>query len=479
MAEAAEESTYVWSHKARITLFLSAMRHFRDTLRENGTAVHYRQLDHPRNHGSLSLELKRSIDILKPQRLVLTQPGEWRVQKALTTIAEAANLPLEVCNDGHFFETLEGFSQYAGEGKALRMASFYRKMRRATGILMTGDKPEGGKWSYDTENRGTFSKTGPGKIPQPKSFSPDGTTREVMKLVEKRFSGHPGRLTHFDWPVNPGQASKALADFTQKRLPQFGTYQDAMWTKCSYLYHSRLSSAMNLKLLNPREAVTSAERAYRNGSAPLNSVEGFVRQVLGWREYVRGVYWHFMPEYEALNALNANAPLPPFYWTGDTEMNCLRETIRQTLDTGYAHHIQRLMVTGLFALLLGVDPREVHRWYLAIYVDAVEWAELPNTLGMSQFADGGIMASKPYVASGKYIGKMSNYCRRCRYDPSQALSDDACPFTTLYWDFLIRHGPALRENPRMGLQLRNLDPFSKEKCRAIAAKTSTLRKNIQ
>jgi deoxyribodipyrimidine photolyase-related protein len=327
-------------------------------------------------------------------------------------------------------------------------------------------------WNFDKENRHTFGKAGPGLVPRPVGFPPDATTHAVIQLVEAKFPRHPGRLAKFDWPVTRAQAQTALADFIANRLPEFGRFEDAMWSGEPYLYHSRLSAAMNLKLLDPREVIAAAVRAYRQRHAPLPAVEGFVRQVLGWREYVRGVYWLLMPDYAQRNALGATARLPDFYWTGDTEMNCLRHVIGQTLEYGFAHHIQRLMVTGLYALLRGVDPVEVHRWYLAIYVDAVEWVELPNVLGMSQYADGGVMASKPYIATGKYIQRMSNYCDGCRYRPDQATGPAACPFTTLYWDFLLRHEQRLRHHQRMSLQVQNLarlDAATRRRIRAQAA----------
>jgi deoxyribodipyrimidine photolyase-related protein len=309
----------------------------------------------------------------------------------------------------------------------------------------------------------------------PRSFPPDPLTREVLDLVDGRFPTHPGSLRQFDWPVTRAQARQALRDFVRHRLPRFGLRQDAMWTGEPYLYHSRLSAAMNLKLLDPREAIGEAERAWRSGAAPIEAVEGFIRQVLGWREYVRGIYRLRMPAYLEENQLGADRPLPGFYWTGETEMACLREVIRQTLNHGYAHHIQRLMVTGLYALLLGVDPIEVHRWYLAIYVDAVEWVELPNVFGMSQYADGGLMASKPYVATGRYIQRMSDYCRGCRFDPGRAAGEGACPFTTLYWDFLRRHRALLQRNPRMRMQVRNLDRLDGSALREVRRRAEELR----
>ncbi len=450
MAEAPAEATQVWSHKARIALFLAAMRHFRDALRARGVTVHYRELDDPDNAGTLAGELEAAIRRLRPQRLVMVEPGEWRVREDLRRAAQTAGVPLDERPD-----------------RQLRLEFFYREMRRAHGVLMDGDRPAGGAWNFDAANRESFGRAGPGPLPPPRTFPPDALTRHVLELVNSRFAGHPGRLEKFDWPVTPARARAALEDFIVHRLPRFGRYQDAMWTGEPWLYHSRLSAALNLKLLDPREVMAAAEQAWQEGRAELPAVEGFIRQILGWREYVRGVYWRFMPEYRDRNALGATHPLPRFYWTGETDMNCLRHVLGQTLELGYAHHIQRLMVTGLFALLLGVRPQEVHQWYLAVYVDAVEWVELPNTLGMSQYADGGVMASKPYVASGRYLQRMSNYCAGCRYDPGLDTGPRACPFTTLYRDFLLRHESRLRANPLLAMQLRNLNRLTPAQRRAI------------
>ena len=449
MAEVEGEAKHVWSHKARIAVFLSGMRHFCQRLRRQGITVHYRELDDHQNLGSLAKELSASLEALRPERIVLVQPGAWRVQEAIADEAARLGIPLDILDDRHFLCTNEEFAQHASSRKQLRQEYFYREMRRKHNVLMEGNKPLGGQWNFDRENRKSFDKHGPGSLPSPRSFQPDKTTKDVLSLVNARFADHPGDLGGFDWPVNARQAQHALTDFIENRLCKFGTFQDAMWTKEPYLYHSRLSVALNLKLLNPRDVIEAAVAAFEAGRAPLHAVEGFVRQILGWREYVRGIYWHFMPEYLERNTFAADRPLPQFYWTGETEMNCLREVICQTLEYGYAHHIQRLMVTGLFALLLGVNPQEVHQWYLAVYVDAVEWVELPNTLGMSQFADHGTMASKPYVATGRYIDRMSNYCEGCRYRPDKATGETACPFTTLYWDFLSRNEQHLAAMPRM------------------------------
>ncbi len=478
MAEVPAESELVMSHKARIVMFLSAMRHFRDALLEKRIRVFYRALDAPNNRGSFATELQTAVTELDPNRIVMVQPGEWRVNRDISRTVRDLRLPLEVREDRHFVTSREEFEHHIEGRKRTVMEYFYREMRRRYDVLMDGVEPLGGRWSLDDENRQSFGRDGPGEIPDPISFQPDHTTRDVIELVERRFSDHPGSLAHFDWPVTPEDAQGALRDFLEHRLGSFGPYQDAMWKGRPYLYHSRLSSAMNLKLLNPGEVVQAACDTLSEDAAPLNSVEGFVRQILGWREYVRGTYWHHMPDYLRLNALEATLPLPSFYWTADTDMNCLHECIEQTLSYGYAHHIQRLMVTGLFALILGVDPQAVHQWYLAVYVDAVEWVELPNTLGMSQFADGGIMATKPYCASGRYIQRMSNYCRECRYHPSERTGGDACPFTTLYWDFLLRHRKRLASNPRMALQLRNLERFGAAERRAVRRSATGIRETI-
>jgi deoxyribodipyrimidine photolyase-related protein len=479
MAEVGEEATHVWSHKARIALFLSAMRHFRDALREKGFPVRYRTLDDPGNRGSLAAELAQCLSATKPERLIMVNPGEFRAGEAIRRRVRRLGTEIDVRPDRHFLFSRQAFADYAATRKQLRMEFFYREVRKRTGILMTRTgKPAGGKWNYDADNRQSFGPSGPGKVPEPIAFAPSPVTQEVLQLVSRRFPEHPGSLEHFDWPVTPDQARRALDDFLANRLGRFGPYQDAMWTGMPFGYHSRLSPALNLKLLSPQAALTQVVKAYEGGTAPIGSVEGFVRQVLGWREYVRGIYWLNMPGLAKKNALEASVHLPGFYWSGETDMGCLRQVILQTLAHGYAHHIQRLMVTGLFALMLGVIPREVHEWYLAVYVDAVEWVELPNTLCMSQFSDGGILASKPYVATGKYIKRMSNYCNRCRYKPGDLTGDKACPFTTLYWDFLIRHETLLGRIPRMGLQLRNLKRLPTDRRKRVRRRADELRNSL-
>ena len=492
MAEVMEESTHVWSSKQRTTLFLSAMRHFAQSLKlrqsdDTAWRVDYTQLDDPANTGTLAGELAKVLQRHQPAKLIMAAPGDWRVLQALRSVASAVGLTLELRDDRHFFSTVRDFSAHAKGRKQLRLEYFYRELRHKTGLLMDGKNPVGGQWNFDADNREAFGKAGPVDVPPPTRFEPDVITEAVIDLVNTRLAAHPGVVAKsaagFGWPVARDQALEVLAAFIQQRLPLFGQYEDAMWAGEAWLYHSHLSSSLNLKLLNPREVLAAAEVAYQNGHAPLAAVEGFIRQILGWREYVRGIYWTQMPAYLELNAQSASQPLPAFYWTGKTDMECLSDAIGQTLEHGYAHHIQRLMVTGLYALLFGVHPKAVHKWYLAVYVDAVEWVELPNTLGMSQFGDGGIMASKPYIASGKYIQRMSNHCKGCQYDPAKSIDDamggKACPFTTLYWDYMIQHEAMLAKNPRMGMQLKNLGRLSAEQRQAITAQAKIHREQTQ
>ena len=463
MAEVEEESTHVISSKQRITLFLSAMRHFAQLLQAKKWTVLYTALDSQSKAGSLSSELEKIILLKKPQHLIMVMPGESRVLTSLQSVAAKHQLNLEIRDDSHFLCTPEEFKKHIAGRKQIRLEFFYREMRQKTGVLMDGKNPMGDKWNFDIENRGSFGKQGPTNLPHPSQFAPDSITHDVMQLVNQKFAHHPGSISTFSWPVTREHALVALDEFVLHRLPLFGQYQDALWEGEVWLYHSHLSCALNTKLLHPKEVIDKAQDAYSKGHAPIEAVEGFIRQILGWREYVRGIYWTYMPEYIDRNAMHATAKLPAFYWTGKTDMACLRDAIGLTLQHGYAHHIQRLMVTGLYALLLGVSPKEVHAWYLGVYVDAVEWVEVPNTIGMSQYADGGLMASKPYIASGKYIDRMSNHCKGCKFNPAESTGDKACPFTTLYWDYLNKHSDTLAKNPRMLMQLKNLHRLTAEK----------------
>jgi deoxyribodipyrimidine photolyase-related protein len=467
MIEAAGEATHAWSHKQRIALFLAAMRHHAAALRGAGWKVDYQAL--AAGHDSLAAGLGDALARHRPERVRMVEAGEWRVQAMIESACTEAGVDLRVHDDTHFYCSRDDFARWAQGRKQLVMEFFYRDMRRRFDVLMEDGKPAGGAWNFDRANRGSFGRQGPGSVPPPRRFPPDGVTRDVLAEVEARFPGHPGSLEDFGWPVTAAQAEAALEDFVAQRLPLFGRYQDAMWQGEPWLYHAHLAAAMNLKLLDPRRAVAAAVAAWRSGQAPLEAVEGFVRQVLGWREFIRGVYWLEMPGYAERNHFGHDRPLPGFFWDADTDLNCLRQCFGDTLQNGYAHHIQRLMVIGNFALLAGLDPRAVCAWFLGIYVDAVEWVELPNTLGMALHADGGIVGTKPYVASGAYIKRMSNYCAGCRYDPGRRSGADACPFTLLYWDFLARHREQLAANPRMGLAVKNLERIGTDELAQVRA----------
>ena len=455
MVEAPGEAAHVWSAKPRIAVFLAAMRHFARALESRGWPVDYLALGtHP--HAAIEAALADVLARDPPERVVAVEPGEWRLEQSIARVATEAGVPLAWREDRHFLVSRREFADWARGYRQLRMESFYRRMRKLTGVLMQDGEPAGGAWNFDARNRESYRREGPRDIAAVPRFAPDRITREALEAVERHFPGHPGDLAAFAWPVTREDALDALEAFVRERLPAFGRHQDAMWTGEETLNHSLLSVAMNLKLLDPREVIAAAELAWREGRAGIESVEGFVRQVLGWREFIRGIYWLDMPGLREANHFGHARPLPAWYWTGDTRMACMREAVGQTLRTGYAHHIQRLMVTGQFALLAEIDRKAVADWYLAVYADAVEWAELPNVAGMALYADGGRFTSKPYVASGAYIDRMSDYCRHCAYRPKVAAGPKACPVTTLYWHFLARHEEAFAAHPRTALMIRNL-----------------------
>ncbi|HWU72379.1 MAG TPA: cryptochrome/photolyase family protein [Sphingomonas sp.] len=471
MMEVAEETTYVRHHKRKIALILSAMRHFAAELRAGGWRVDYVALDDAGNSGSFTGETKRAIERHRATAIRIVEPGEWRVKVAIDGWTKAFGVPVQILPDDRFICSTLEFQTWAQARNELTMEFFYREMRRKTGLLMTSDgKPEGGQWNFDKDNRAP-PKRGV-NYPEPMHFTPDKITSEVMSMVAGRFGSHFGRLDGFALPVTAGQARRALGHFVRTALPEFGTYQDAMVTGQDWLFHSWLSPAINLGLLTPLEVASAAADAYAAGLVPLNSAEGFIRQIIGWREYVRGYYWLEMPDVAEANALEATRPLPEFYWTGDTDMACLAEAIRNTRDHGYAHHIQRLMVLGNFAMLAGVRPQDVADWFLVVYLDAYEWVELPNVIGMSQHADAGRLATKPYAGGGAYINRMSDHCARCRYDVKKKTGPDACPFNALYWDFLARHERRFRRNRRMVQMYSSWDrmtPEMRDAYRASAA----------
>ena len=464
--ETMSEATYVPHHPKKIAFLFSSMRHFAEELRCKGYNIHYIRLDDPLNTGSLDGEVKRVVAALEPERLIVTEPGEWRMLTMMQEWKISLGMPVDILTDDRFLCSISEFKKWATDKKQPRMEFFYREMRKKYGILMEkNNKPTGGEWNYDKENRKP-PKVGM-QFPSRMYHKKSTITKDVLTLVRDRFPHHFGTLEPFHYAVTREQALLELDHFIEFCLSQFGDYQDAMVTGEPYLYHSLISSYLNAGLLLPLEICKKAEAAYHDGKAPLNAVEGFIRQILGWREYVRGIYWHHMPEYGTLNFFNATMPLPDFYWGAKTEMFCVGEAVEHTRDHAYSHHIQRLMITGNFALLAGLDVKAVQEWYLAVYSDAYEWVEMPNTLGMALFGDGGIMASKPYAASGKYIHRMSDYCKHCAYDPDRMTGDNACPFNSLYWDFLARNASKLRSNHRLSYVFSTWDKFTLEKQKAI------------
>ncbi|MFK7881640.1 cryptochrome/photolyase family protein [Roseobacter sp.] len=470
MAEVRSEATYVKHHKKKIAFLFSAMRHFAQDLISEGANVEYVFYDTPDNSGSLFGEVQRVVESHKIDKVVVTSPGEHRLLSEMQGWSKQLDIPVEILNDDRFLSSVNEFADWAKGRKQLRMEFFYREMRRKYSVLMEPEGPTGGEWNYDAKNRKP-PKEGL-TIPPPFCAEPDIVTRDVMALVDREFADHFGDLEPFHYGVTRGDALAALDMFIETRLACFGDYQDAMIQGEAWMYHSHIALYLNCGLLEPLECVQKAEAAYRQGDVPLNSAEGFIRQIIGWREFVRGIYWLKMPSYKDSNYLEAHRALPEFYWTAETNMNCLRQSILETKQNAYAHHIQRLMVLGNFALLAGLRPDQVNEWYLLVYADAYEWVELPNVSGMVLFADGGLLASKPYAASGSYIKKMSNYCDNCAYKVAAKNGSKACPFNYLYWDFVDRNSEKLRGNPRMGFVFGTLDRMSQDKRLAIKDDTS-------
>ena len=477
MVEVMEEATYVRHHKKKIAFLFAAMRHHAQALRAEGWRVDYVTLDDAGNSGSFSGEIRRWAARLKPSLIRVAEPGEWRVERMIDGWQEATGIPVEVVPDDRFYVSRPDFATWADGRETLVMEDFYRRQRVRAGVLMDGGRPVGGRWNYDRDNRKRAPRGA--NFPAPPRFPPDPTTRAAIALVADRFADHFGDLEPFQIAVTREEAVVALDHFIDVALPLFGDYQDAMVDGQDHLYHSYLSPYLNAGLLAPREVVAAAVEAHARGEAPLNAVEGFVRQILGWREYVRGLYWLDMPAYAEVNALGATRPLPHFYWTGETDMRCLSQAVDVTRREAYAHHIQRLMLLGNFAMLAGVEPKRISDWFLVVYADAYEWVELPNVIGMSQFADGGRLGTKPYAAGGNYIDRMSDHCPRCRYDPKQRTGPDACPFNPLYWTFLERHRGRLSDNHRVRYAYLTWDRFGEEQQEAIRADAARILDDLE
>jgi deoxyribodipyrimidine photolyase-related protein len=458
IAEVMAEAAYVGHHKKKLAFVFSAMRHFAEELRSDGWTVDYVRLDDAANTGSLAGEAARAIARHDVTSLIVTEAGEWRLAADIANWPDQFPVPVDIRHDTRFLASHADFAAWAEGRKALRMEYFYRDMRRKTGLLVDGDEPAGGQWNYDHDNRKPAARDL--LMPQPLRFAPDAITQDVLALVERNFPDNFGTLRPFWFATKRADAEAAFSHFLTHQLPHFGDYQDAMLRDEKFLYHSVVSPYLNIGLLEPLAMCRAAEAEYQAGRAPLNAVEGFIRQIIGWREYVRGIYWREGPDYARRNALEATRPLPWFYWSAETDMACLRACIEQTRDEAYAHHIQRLMVTGTFALIAGIDPFELHEWYLAVYADAYEWVEVPNTVGMSQYGDGGLLASKPYAASGAYIDRMGDYCSSCSYNVKLKSGEQACPYNYLYWDFVGRHEGRFARNPRMAQMVRTWQKFT-------------------
>ncbi len=476
MAEVRDEATYVRHHKQKIALIFAAMRAFAEDLRQRGVTVRYVGYEDPANTHSIVGELHRALAEGGFGRVVVTECGEWRLAQALSAFAGVAQAPVEIREDDRFICSHDRFRRWASGKRELRMEFFYREMRRETGLLMDGDQPEGGRWNFDVENRKKLPRgvRPPNRLRTP----PSDITRQAIDDVARLFPDHFGDLDNFGWPTAQAEAQAVLEAFIADILLGFGDWQDAMAQGEPWMWHGLISTSINLGLLDPLEVCRRAEATYRAGRAPLNAVEGFIRQILGWREYVRGVYWLKSPEYGRRNALDADRALPWFYWSGETDMACVADAVGQTRAHAYAHHIQRLMVTGNLAMLLGVHPDAVDEWYMVVYADAYEWVEMPNTRGMATFADGGIVGSKPYAASGAYINRMSDYCAGCRYDMKAKAGDGACPFNRLYWGFLERNRARLSGLPRLAMPYRTLDGFGEARRQALMDEAEAARLHL-
>lgn len=478
MAELVEEATYVKHHPQKISLIFSAMRHFAKSLKAQGWKIRYQAFDRTQSAQSFVDFVQAQLEKNSADALVITESGEFRLQQAIeTTWSSQLQIPIHILRDDRFFCSKNEFKQWGSSSRILRMEFFYRKLRQKTGYLMDGNKPVGGKWNYDIENRQAWNAQD--SIPVALEFDRDQIDLDVIELVKAEFQDHIGQINHFNWATTRQQALQALDYFIQHQLIHFGQYQDAMVHNQDYMFHSLLAPYLNCGLLSPKEVCDAAQQAYFEDRVPLNTAEGFIRQILGWREFIRGIYWLKMPSYSELNELQADRELPAYFWTANTKMECMRECLRNSLENAYAHHIQRLMVIGNFTLLNGISPKQVNDWYLSVYADAFEWVQLPNTHGMVLFADGGLVASKPYAASGNYIHRMSNYCQNCHYNVKTKTEQDSCPFNSLYWNFLAKHRVLFSSNPRMSIMYKQWDKLNLDDQNTILTHADDLQKRIE
>ncbi|MDX2050320.1 MAG: cryptochrome/photolyase family protein [Rickettsiaceae bacterium] len=453
-------------HKKKIAFLLASARRFAESLVGEGLNVFYLKCDDQNNTGNFNNDIESIILSHNISKIIVTDPNNWALKEFFVDLSKKYHVT--ILEDDRFLATSKDFAEFASTRKELRMEYFYRSMRKKYNILMHNNEPIGGKWNYDSENRRAFNNQT--QIPKRISHKKSEILKSVLQLVPERFASNFGNLEPFFYATTREEALIELESFVENILVNFGDYQDAMKRNEPYLFHSLISSYLNAGLLLPIEVVKLAEEAYLNGKVALNAAEGFIRQILGWREYIRGIYNYFMPEYKELNYLGATVPLPEFYWTQQTDMFCIKEVVNHTKEHAYSHHIQRLMITGNFALIAGLDVKEVQEWYLAVYSDAFEWVEMPNTLGMALFGDGGIVASKPYAASAKYINKMSDYCKSCKYNPLETVEEGACPFNYLYWAFLNKHRAKFEKNQRMKIMYNIWDKFSSDKKNIIIKK---------
>ena len=477
ICELKKNFTDINHHKKKIVYQISCMRHFGIEMDRLGFKINYLKLDNPDNENSYTSEIMKLINDKGIDKVIVAEPSTYNEMESIKNWQNTIGIDVEIRKNDLFFCDINEFKAWAEGRKELRLEFFYRMLRRKHNVLMNGDQPEGGAWNFDKKNRKPIAR----KVSIPKTYTCiiDQETQDIINLVNLEFSDHFGGTDNFVFAVTRHDALEAMNRFIEERLVNFGDYQDAMTSKDPWLFHSHLSMYLNNGLLKPKECIELAEKAFYESKAPINSVEGFIRQILGWREYVRGLYWLKMPDYRDLNELAAEVPLPSFYWDGETKMNCLKISIENTRDNAYSHHIQRLMVLGNFALLVGIRPVELNEWFLSVYADAYEWVELPNVSGMALFADGGIMASKPYASSGAYINRMSDYCKDCHFNVKEKIGSEACPFNYLYWNFLDKNRERLSSNPRLGLAYRNLNKMPDNQLDSINESALNFFKNIE